>query len=243
MHACELPVSPEDSMIECTPDSSRLSLAIRIGMFCVLMLLGLATPARVDASPASSLRDTSSSPAAAPDDNDGDGIPDDSDPDDDNDSVADATDVDPFNAAPPPAETPDIIAPDQDTDNDGIDNIMDPDDDNDAVEDDEDPAPFTPVPPAEIPEAPEAEVPAPEQPDAAGVAEPVRPEIDAPGPIASQSRPEANAPLVVALPSTGSGGTAYTGFPLSAFLSTLALVSGTTALMLRGRAAQSIGQR
>lgn len=176
--------------------------------------------------------------ATASGDNDGDGIPDDGDPDDDNDGVADSADSDPSQAALPPAETPDIIAPDQDTDNDGIDNIMDPDDDNDAVEDDEDPAPFTPVPPVDVPETPEVEVPAPEQPVRPGTEQPeqsVRPEVSAPEPVASQSRSEANAPLVVALPSTGSGGTVSTGSSVAVLLSTLALVSGATGLMLRRR--------
>ncbi len=123
-------------------DSFELSRLFGLGFVCLLMLFCFAAPDSVSASPAlpSQFR------GQATGDNNADGIPGEADPDDDNDGVADSTDSDPVNAAPPPAETPDIIAPDQDTDNDGIDNVMDPDDDDDAVEDAEDPAPFTPVP-------------------------------------------------------------------------------------------------
>jgi len=142
------------------------------------------------------------------------------DMDDDNDQVMDDLDEDPFNAPQTAVETPDIIAPDQDTDNDGIENIMDPDDDNDVIEDDEDPAPFTPVPPVntpaptEIPDAPVVDES--EQSDGQDYVETeptlqqsaprpsTRPAASEPEPAAVEGPPQNTAPLVVALPSTGS---------------------------------------
>lgn len=211
----EVPVSSVDPRAVSVPRKLRRpwpnhSSVARVMLLLILLLLH--APSVGSAAPQSSGDRPSASHAAAPGDNDGDGIPDSGDPDDDNDGVSDSTDPDPYSAAPPPAETPNIIAPGQDTDHDGIENIMDPDDDNDKMEDDEDPAPFTPVPPVEEPPAPV------EQPRAPVVEQPV---IDAPSanppppsslgsvqasepaPVTSLEQPQADAPVVVALPSTG----------------------------------------
>ncbi len=156
MSAIKVHVSTDDSRIPLPPVGHSPGRSIRIAMCYVLALLvAFATPWNVEATPSSARQPASSQMhAAAPGDNDGDGIPDEMDPDDDNDGVADSMDADPFTAGPTPEETPDIIAPDQDSDHDGIDNILDPDDDNDVIEDDEDPAPFTPAPPADTPAPP-----------------------------------------------------------------------------------------
>ncbi len=184
-------------------DSFELSRLFGLGFVCLLMLFCFAAPDSVSASPAlpSEFR------SQATGDNDADGIPGEADPDDDNDGVADSTDSDPVNAAPPPAETPDIIAPDQDTDNYGIDNVMDPDHDDDAVEDAEDPAPFTPVPvaPTEPPVDSEPDTPSAERPQDPDTQNPTRPAAKIPEPIGYQPEPADSAPLVVSLPSTGTG--------------------------------------
>lgn len=257
MRVIEVPVSTNNSMLPNTRVGASRRRPIRIAMCCVLMLLvTLTTPWDVGASP-SPVRQATSSPmyAAAPPDNDGDGIPDEMDMDDDDDGVLDDMDEDPFNAPPVVAETPDIIAPDQDSDNDGIDNIMDPDDDNDVIEDDEDPAPFTPVPsvdtpvpPTEIPEVPAAEEPAPAQPEGPDVVQPDKPEVqrnapppparpatDEQEPFAVQSRPQDTAPLVVALPSTGSTGDVQPDSSRASILAVLAVALGGSGLLIHRR--------
>lgn len=169
----------------------------------------------------------------------------------------DDMDGDPFNAPSSAVETPDIIAPDQDTDNDGIENIMDPDDDNDVIEDDEDPAPFTPVPQVNTP-APPTEVPeelAPARPDQPDVTQPGKPEVqqsapqprarpatDETEPFAGQSRTQDTAPLVVALPSTGSTGDVQPDFSWPTLLATLAAILGGSGLVLRQRSTRPKSQ-
>ncbi len=253
----EVPVSTDDSMLPGTCIGASRGRSIRIAMCCVLMLLvALATPWDVGASP-SSARPSTTSPlyAAQQADNDGDSFSDDIDPDDDNDQVMDDMDEDPFNAPSSAVETPDIIAPDQDTDNDGIENIMDPDDDNDVIEDDEDPAPFTPVPPSntpapptETPDTPGVEAPAPVQPDVVQPDRPVvqrdsplpppRPATDGPGTFAVQSRTQDSAPLVAALPSTGNTGDIRPDSSWPLLPVTLAAILGGSGLLLRQRSSR-----
>lgn len=254
MPAIKVHVSTNDSMTPLPPVGPSPGRSIRIAMCYVLALLvAFATPWNVEAAPSSARQPASSQMhAAAPGDNDGDGIPDEMDPDDDNDGVADSMDADPFNAGPTPEETPDILAPDQDSDHDGIDNIMDPDDDNDVIEDDEDPAPFTPAPPVDTPvfptEVPETPVPVMEEPAPAQLDKPEveqpapqppdRPGIDEPEPFTVQSQPQDTAPLVVALPSTGGSGEVQPDSSLTSLLATLAVVLGSSGFLIRRRSSQ-----
>jgi hypothetical protein len=115
-------------------------------------------------------------------DSDGDGIPDIQDPDDDNGGTSDEDDPAPFDPVIEPTPAPDILSPIEDSDGDGIPNIQDPDDDNDAVQDDEDAAPFVP-----------------------GTEDPNPPTKAPSKPAPAQGSTSDEAPVVTALPVTGSG--------------------------------------
>lgn len=263
MPEIEVPVSTDDSMIAHAPAGPNQKRSTRVAMcFVVALLVALATPWNVEAAPSSAHQpDSSQMYAAAPGDNDGDGMADEIDPDDDNDQVMDEMDPHPFTAGPTPEVTPDIIAPDQDSDDDHIDNIMDPDDDNDTIEDDEDPAPFTPappvvtpdspvdtpVPPTEVPTTPDTDEPAPAPPDSFQAQQPAPqlpsgPAIDEPEPFAVQTQSQDSAPLVVALPSTGGTGDVEPDSSSRSLLVTLAAVLGTSASLLRRRSSRSAFQ-
>lgn len=125
---------------------------------------------------------------------DGPLLPDDLTPDNDGDAVVDDQDSapdDPNEGTPPEPGSNDPVA---DGDNDGLPNDLDPDDDSDGIVDDEDDAGIggnVPPPPASNPSPPPGgdSYPAPE---------PVFTEAVPSGSVAEQ-------PVVLALPSTGSG--------------------------------------
>ncbi len=122
-------------------------------------------------------------------DSDGDGIADDFDPDDDNDGVADDMEGSSGNPGP------EILDPGKDTDGDGITNVLDPDDNNNAVTDENDPSSFPPSNGggSSSPSNPSAPPAPPQAPSA-------------PRSTSSNSMDQReSAPLIQALPVTGSG--------------------------------------
>jgi hypothetical protein len=107
-------------------------------------------------------------------------------PDDDGDGVADGDDSAPNDPTEGEAPAPGPTDPANDNDDDGLPNVMDPDDTNDGQPDsDEGIGTVDEVPPVPVKE------------------EPVAPVADSPGTQAAA--PSHEGPLVLALPSTGSG--------------------------------------
>lgn len=128
-----------------------------------------------------------------------DELPDAFDPDDDDDGTTDSSDPDPLDPTVVAEPTPGTIDSGADSDDDDLPNIQDPDDDQDGIVDEEDPAPFVPAP-----ETPTVPAPAPaEEPAPAGGTTPN------PGTDSNTGAPEVvQAPVALALPSTGVGQTA-----------------------------------
>lgn len=161
-----------------------------------------------------------SQPGTGVSDLDSDGLADDLDPDDDNDGVGDVDDPEPNNPAVPGSSAPPAPQPGtdlSDVDGDGLADDLDPDDDNDGVADIDDLEPFNPaVPGSAPPSVPVTEAPPsnpgtqPQETPTVAVPEPstgVPPAATiAPEPITQPSF-ESPAPVVTALPSTGTGST------------------------------------
>jgi hypothetical protein len=172
------------------------------------------------------------------------------DPDDDDDGVVDELDPEPANPDVAPTAEPDITSPIQDSDGDGLPNVQDPDDDNAGVSDQEDPAPFDPtIEPTPVPGPlspihdddgdgiPNIQDPDDDNDGASDDEDPGAPDpapvVDTGGyqPVASVGTDTAlggagDAPLVTALPSTGSGPAP------SVTLDTLAMALAVTGILV-----------